>query len=69
MEEEAIEIHGPHSFHIPNYNSPGAKGAPAYPAYFLHKFAANGYPDHLRPNPKAGPCSWNQVTEGMGLAG
>jgi L-2-hydroxyglutarate oxidase len=27
--KEAIELHGPHSYHITNYNSPGATGSPA----------------------------------------
>lgn len=44
---EAIELSGPLSFHILNYNSPGATGAPAYSAYILKKIMENGNLKHL----------------------
>ena len=68
MIPEAIETSGPHSFHILNYNSPGATGAPAYTAYLVHRLAADGRLDHLRPNPKQGPWDWDAVADGMRLA-
>lgn len=34
---DTIEVQGEHSFHILNYNSPGATGAPAYAAYIVSK--------------------------------
>ena len=32
-----IEIFGKNSFHIVNYNTPGATGAPAYSAFVIKK--------------------------------
>ena len=46
--KEAIEIPGPHSYHITNYNSPGATGAPAYAAWLVKKLATKGYFDHVK---------------------
>ena len=46
--KEAIEMEGPHSYHITNYNSPGATGSPAYAAWLVNKLAAEGYLDHLK---------------------
>ena len=40
--KEALEINGPRSFHILNYNSPGATGAPAFGAYIVQKLIKNG---------------------------
>jgi L-2-hydroxyglutarate oxidase len=69
MEKEALELEGPHSFHILNYNSPGATGAPAYAAYLVDRLAAAGHFDHLRPNVKKGPWDAPAVARGMGFAG
>lgn len=33
---DTIELHGNHTLHILNYNSPGATGAPAYAAYVIN---------------------------------
>ncbi|HEX9339881.1 MAG TPA: FAD-dependent oxidoreductase [Thermoplasmata archaeon] len=49
--KEAIEITGPHSYHITNYNSPGATGAPAYAAWTVNRLAQSGVLDHLKPKP------------------
>ena len=46
--KEAIEISGIHSFHVLNYNSPGATGAPAYTAYLLKKLESLGKLSHLK---------------------
>jgi L-2-hydroxyglutarate oxidase len=42
---EAVEIEGEHSFHVLNYNSPGATGAPAYSAYLINKMKEKGFLD------------------------
>jgi len=47
--KEAIELPGPMSYHITNYNSPGATGAPAYAAWLVRKLESKGYLDHLKP--------------------
>ena len=46
--KEAIEIPGPHSFHVVNYNSPGATGSPAYTAWIVNLLAKAGHLDHLK---------------------
>jgi len=45
--KEAIELEGPNSYHVTNYNSPGATGSPAYTAWLVAKLAREGYFDHL----------------------
>jgi L-2-hydroxyglutarate oxidase len=47
--KEAVELAGPMSYHITNYNSPGATGAPAYAAWLVRKLKLKGYLDHLTP--------------------
>jgi L-2-hydroxyglutarate oxidase len=37
-----LEIFGRNSFHIVNYNTPGATGAPAYSAFVVKKLQENG---------------------------
>ena len=37
-----IEIEGKNSFHIVNYNTPGATGAPAYSAFVVKRLEENG---------------------------
>jgi len=46
--KEAIEIPGPHSFHVVNYNSPSATGSPAYTAWIVQLLAKAGHLDHLK---------------------
>src|SRR5207245_5853901 len=41
--KEAIEIKGPFSYHITNYNSPGATGTPAYAAALVKTLGTLGY--------------------------
>ncbi len=68
--KEAIEVPGPHSYHILNYNSPGATGSPAYAAYLVDRLAARGDLDHLKRNPKPQKVwDWDAVAKGMGLGG
>ncbi len=61
--KEAIEIPGPHSYHVTNYNSPGATGAPAYAAWLVKRLSGKGYLDHLTASPKAqgGPWDFEKV--------
>src|SRR6267143_5302960 len=46
--KEAIELEGPRSYNITNYNSPGATGSPAYTAWLVSKLARAGHLDHIR---------------------
>ena len=39
---DMIEIEGDNSFHIVNYNTPGATGAPAYSAFVVKRLEENG---------------------------
>jgi len=57
--KEAIELPGPLSYHITNYNSPGATGAPAYTAWLVRKLGSKGYLDHLKPKPKQTRGLWD----------
>ncbi len=60
--KEAIEIPGPHSYHITNYNSPGATGAPAYAAWLVKKLSTKGYLDHLKPKSRGPRAIWDFET-------
>ena len=62
--KEAIELHGPHSYHVTNYNSPGATGSPAFAAWVVHSLAQKGRLDHLRPreHPETRPWDFEAVT-------
>lgn len=42
---EAMQVEGQHSFHVLNYNSPGATGAPAFSAYLVKKIKEKGFID------------------------
>lgn len=46
--KEVIELQGPCSYHILNYNSPGATGSPAYTAFLIKKLEKNGILDGLK---------------------
>ena len=47
---DVLEIEDTNSFHILNYNSPGATGAPAYSAFVVKKLQESGYLDYsLKP--------------------
>jgi len=48
--KEAVELEGPHSYHIVNYNSPGATGSPAFAAWLVKNLAQKGHLSHLRPS-------------------
>lgn len=60
--KEAIEIEGPHSYHITNYNSPGATGSPAFAAWLVQRLADRGLLDHLSKNRKTHDGLWDFET-------
>jgi L-2-hydroxyglutarate oxidase len=45
---DVMEIEGPNSYHILNYNSPGATGAPAYSAYVVKLLQEKGLLDYTK---------------------
>jgi (S)-2-hydroxyglutarate dehydrogenase len=61
--KEAIELQGPSSYHITNYNSPGATGSPAYAAWLVQKLSSRGYLDlRNRTSMPRGPWAYDTVT-------
>ncbi len=57
--KEAIEIPGPLSYHIVNYNSPGATGSPAFAAWLIEKLSSNGYFEGLQRRPRVRSGTWD----------
>ncbi len=53
---DVMELEGPHSYHILNYNSPGATGIPAYSAFLVKKLQEKGLLDYPV---KTKPSIWN----------
>jgi len=53
---DVLEIEDTNSFHILNYNSPGATGAPAYSAFIVKKLQDAGYLDFVQKPKKS---IWN----------
>ena len=53
---DVMESEGPDSYHILNYNSPGATGAPAYSAYIVKKLQEKGFLNYTQ-HPKE--SIWN----------
>ena len=45
---DVMELENDNSYHIINYNSPGATGAPAYSAFVVKKLQDKGFLDHTR---------------------
>jgi L-2-hydroxyglutarate oxidase len=43
---DILELIGKNSFHIINYNSPGATGAPAYSAFIVRQLQEKGFLDY-----------------------
>ena len=60
--KEAIELEGPMSYHITNYNSPGATGSPAYAAWLVGKLGSSGLLDYLTSVPTRGKGLWDFAT-------
>jgi (S)-2-hydroxyglutarate dehydrogenase len=65
--KEAIELEGPHSYHIVNYNSPGATGAPAFGAWVVKNLGWKGHLDHLakKDAPSTKPWDFDAVTKSI----
>lgn len=64
--KEAIQLPGPNSYHILNFNSPGATGAPAYTAWIVKSLAERGYLAHLREKPEGkGPWEFGAVVDAV----
>jgi L-2-hydroxyglutarate oxidase len=62
--KEAIELQGPRSYHITNYNSPGATGSPAYAAWLVDKLGQNGHLSDLRrAAAMSGPWDFRTISE------
>ena len=53
---DVMELENDHSFHIINYNSPGATGAPAYSAFIIKKLQEKGFLDYALKEKKS---IWN----------
>src|SRR5438067_1911016 len=65
--KEAIELEGPCSYHITNYNSPGATGSPAFAAWLVNKLGRNDRLSHLgRRTIKGGLWDFNTISEQVG---
>jgi len=45
---DVMELENDNSYHIINYNSPGATGAPAYSAFVVKKLQDKGFLDYTR---------------------
>jgi len=54
--KDTLELVGENSFHIVNYNSPGATGAPAYSAFIIKKLQDKGLLDYSQ---KQKDSFWN----------
>jgi len=65
--KEAIELEGPHSYHITNYNSPGATGSPAFAAWLVNKLGQSDRLSHLaRRMVKGGLWDFKTISEQIG---
>ncbi|HZY94766.1 MAG TPA: FAD-dependent oxidoreductase [Candidatus Bathyarchaeia archaeon] len=67
--KEAIELEGPNSYHVTNYNSPGATGSPAYTAWLVKKLGLRGLLNHLKParGDRNGIWDFEKVTAAIGV--
>ncbi|TMI48958.1 FAD-dependent oxidoreductase [Candidatus Bathyarchaeota archaeon] len=65
--KEAIELEGAHSYHITNYNSPGATGSPAFAAWLVNKLGRSDRLSHLaRRMVKGGFWDFETISEQIG---
>lgn len=55
---EALTFDTPHSFHVLNYNSPGATGAPGYTAHLVGELKKKGALDFLKKRQKCVARGW-----------
>ena len=60
--KEAIEFETPLSYHITNYNSPGATGSPAFAAFLVNNLGEKGFLDHLGQSSVKGNGVWDFET-------
>src|SRR5207245_6906266 len=66
--KEAIELHGLRSYHITNYNSPGATGSPAFAAWLVNRLGLGGHLEHLTgASGQVGLWDFQQVNEQINL--
>ena len=56
---EAVFLEGVRSFHILNYNSPGATGAPAFSAFIVRKLIGGGFISRAPEIHTEGDLQWN----------
>jgi len=65
--KEEVGFSGPHSYHIVNYNSPGATGSPAFSAWVVKNLAWKGHLDHLKKkaSPLTKPWDFDAVVKGV----
>jgi L-2-hydroxyglutarate oxidase len=61
---EILELQTQKSFHIINYNSPGATGAPAYSAYIVKKLADAGILNYAKKS-KSSIWDFQKITDKM----
>jgi (S)-2-hydroxyglutarate dehydrogenase len=62
--KEAVELNGQGSYHIINYNSPGATGSPAFAALLVNKLSENGHLSHLKTaTRKTGLWDFGRISE------
>lgn len=59
---DTIELAGRHTFHILNYNSPGATGAPAYAAYVISRLEKAGMLNITKKNKQSDIWNFEQIT-------
>ncbi len=60
--KDILEIFGDNSFHIVNYNSPGATGAPAYAAFIVKQLQDKGFLDYAQ-KPKESFWNFEQIID------
>jgi len=60
--KDILEIFGDNSFHIVNYNSPGATGAPAYAAFIVKQLQDKGFLDYPQ-KPKESFWNFEQIID------
>ena len=66
--KEAIELHGSRSYHITNYNSPGATGSPAFAAWLVNRLGLGGHLEHMKSaSGQVGLWDFQQVNEQINL--
>ncbi len=65
--KEAIEATGIHSFHILNYNSPGATGALPFSAHIVNQLNKQGMFESESSDAQCGPWKFSDIIEKLAL--